>query len=134
MMERVDRDARLAYSSRGSRSRLDVYLVCADVAHVVPAFGFVGQGAGNFGGDILNECPSKSDVEKLRPATDCENRFPGLARGEYKRYFSLIPPAVHRAETLVTRMAVECGIDVFTTGENETVRSRDYVARGRRVG
>jgi hypothetical protein len=91
MMERINRDARRADGRRRSRSRLDVHLVCANVAHVVPAFGLVCERAGNFRRDILNECSTKRDVEKLRPAADCENRFAGLARSEYKRYFSLVP-------------------------------------------
>lgn len=134
MVERVDRDVGVADSGGGSRARLDVHLMGPNVAHIVPAFGLVRQRAGNFRSDILNECSTEGDVEKLRPTADCENRFPGLARSEYKRYFSLIPPAVHRTETLVTSMTVECRIDVLSTGEHETVRGRNYVACSRRVG
>jgi hypothetical protein len=103
------------------------------VPHVVPAFGFVWQRARNAGFDILNERASKRDIENLRAAADCENGFAGLARGEYKRYFSLIATAVHGAEALVTRLPVERWVDVFAAGEHQTIRGSDYGARSRRV-
>jgi hypothetical protein len=107
--------------------------MCPDVAHIVSAFRFVRQRAWNLRRDILNECASQRDVEELRSTADREYWFPGLARSEYKRYFSLIARAVHGAETLMPRLSIEGGIDVFTTGEHETVDGVDYGARGRRV-
>jgi hypothetical protein len=134
MMQRVHRNACLADCSRGSRSRLDAHFVRPHVAHIVSSLGFMWQRAGNQGTDILNECPTEGDVEKLRSAADCENRFPGLARGLYKRYFTLIARAVNGAETLVTWLPVKIGIDVFATGEHEPIRGGDYGTRSRRVG
>jgi len=82
---------------RGSRSRFEGDLVRPHVANIVSAVGLMWQRARNLRRDILNECPAERDIQNLWSATDCENGFSGLARGEHKRYLSLITLPVHRA-------------------------------------
>jgi hypothetical protein len=94
----------------------------------VHTFGVVGQCARHAGLDVLYEGASERDVQKLGTAANCKNRFPGLARGEYESYFSLVAAAVHGAEPFVRQLPVEGGIDVFASGEDEAVRCGDYTA------
>ncbi len=133
MMERVDRDPGLTHCGCDARSRLDHDVVCPCVAHIVHAFGIVRERVPHARRDILNQGAAERDVQKLRAAADCKNRFPGLARGEHKSYFSLVATAVHCAETLVPLLSVQCGIDVLAAGEYKAVDGRDYAARCRSV-
>jgi hypothetical protein len=71
--------------------------------------------------DVLNERPSKRDVEKLWSAANRQDRFPGLARRVHKSYFSVVAKAIHGLETLVPGLAVERWIDVFASGEHQSV-------------
>jgi hypothetical protein len=133
MMKRVDRDPRLADRPSDARSRLYGYVVRPDVTNIVRTFGVVRQGAGHAGHDVLNESASERDVQQLRTAADCKNRFAGLARGEYESYFSLVAAAVHGAQSLVRQLTVQRGIDVFASSEYETVSCGDYTASGGNV-
>ena len=73
--------------------------------------------------DVLNERSSKSDIEKLRPPADCEQRLSHLARRVYKSYFSFVAKAIHSAEAFVRRLAVKCRVDVLAAGEQKAVDS-----------
>src|SRR4026209_661415 len=77
--------------------------------------------AGHACPDVLNECASKSYVEKLRTPADCECGLFHLARRVYKRYFSLIATGIHGTEALVRSLAVKRGVDVLTSRKEKAV-------------
>lgn len=84
--------------------------------------------------DVLDQRSAERDIQELRTAANCKNGLSGLARGVHKSYFSLVAEAVHSPKTLVSRLSVECGIDIFTAGEDESVDDGHDAARSVRAG
>jgi hypothetical protein len=88
----------------------------------------------DFGGYILNQGPSKGDVEKLRTAADCKEWKLHVSRGLNERDLGFVACEVGFAASRRTGLSIQRRLYIFAAGEEQPVNAGEDRANGTVAG
>ncbi len=121
MMHRIDDNVGRAEHSRQSRIRIDGYTM----VHVA----VLNSLCRIFAREILPQAAAESDVEKLAPAADADNRKSPPTRRVQEPDVKIISGGVHRAEFGTSFFAVKSRVEILASGHDQNVKFSDQLVK-----